>query len=493
VHSTSSLEGSVPRIQLLCVVQFGNNSSLVRQIIRNRPGWGFGPGDPCNNFGKVTQEKQVKVPLASDLPEVQFLWTKYHHTSWIDAMASAQPGVCVTLNEQQKLQLKQKQMKSKNIDEVPQLLHPRVHNHFKGEDALCTKRGLCENFVKFYMGHHRDPFGAIPLTFVIRKGSDDDQFAIWQHVFEAVAKEYNQSIWLVKPAEWANGGSGIRIFDNLQEIIDRLDSKEKTWVVQKYIEQPFLVHKRKFDIRAYCLVTQDAKGGAFRAYFYNDAYLRTTSAAYTTKNFDRMVHLNNDAVQKKGEDYGKFENANKLSLSEFQCYLTEHHSASGFSVQGQLVPQLKHLMADAICATHRKLNPVSVDHCFQVLGFDFMVDASFRAWLIEVNSNPCLELCNAYLARLIPKMLDEAFQLTIDRIFPFAAANRGARAAATATGWEQVFCSSDPDSDRVRCSWVSELPQQQEGDGIDQCTEKLGRDILVPRCAPRKSAKHKSA
>lgn len=30
-----------------------------------------------------------------------------------------------------------------------------------------------------------------------------------------------------------------------------------------------------------------------------------------------MIHLTNDAVQKKGTDYGKFENGNKLSFSEF--------------------------------------------------------------------------------------------------------------------------------------------------------------------------------
>ena len=29
-----------------------------------------------------------------------------------------------------------------------------------------------------------------------------------------------------------------------------------------------------------------------------------------------MVHLNNDAVQKHGDNYGKFESANKMSLDE---------------------------------------------------------------------------------------------------------------------------------------------------------------------------------
>ena len=30
-----------------------------------------------------------------------------------------------------------------------------------------------------------------------------------------------------------------------------------------------------------------------------------------------MVHLTNDAVQKLGEEYGKFENGNKISYAEF--------------------------------------------------------------------------------------------------------------------------------------------------------------------------------
>ena len=33
------------------------------------------------------------------------------------------------------------------------------------------------------------------------------------------------------------------------------------------------------------------------------------------------IHLTNDAVQKKLEDYGKFESGNKLSYQEFQKYL----------------------------------------------------------------------------------------------------------------------------------------------------------------------------
>lgn len=47
-----------------------------------------------------------------------------------------------------------------------------------------------------------------------------------------------------------------------------------------------------------------------------------------------------------------------------------------------------------------------------------MIDEHFNTWLIEVNTNPCLELCCPLLARLIPSMLENAFRLAVDPIFP---------------------------------------------------------------------------
>ena len=54
----------------------------------------------------------------------------------------------------------------------------------------------------------------------------------------------------------------------------------------------------------------------------------------------------------------------------------------------------------------------------EIFGYDFMVDAELRPWLIEVNTNPCLEESNALLRQLIQRMLDDAFKLTLDLMFP---------------------------------------------------------------------------
>lgn len=66
----------------------------------------------------------------------------------------------------------------------------------------------------------------------------------------------------------------------------------------------------------------------------------------------------------------------------------------------------------------RKINRLERDNCFEIFGYDFMVDEKeCKPWLIEVNTNPCIEESSPLLEQLIPRMLDDAFNLTIDKIF----------------------------------------------------------------------------
>lgn len=65
-----------------------------------------------------------------------------------------------------------------------------------------------------------------------------------------------------------------------------------------------------------------------------------------------------------------------------------------------------------------KLNPTNKRHTFEIFGYDFMVDKHLKPWLIEVNTNPCLEETSKLLKSLLPRMLDDAFKLTMDYVFP---------------------------------------------------------------------------
>jgi tubulin polyglutamylase TTLL1 len=44
------------------------------------------------------------------------------------------------------------------------------------------------------------------------------------------------------------------------------------------MDRPFLYNKRKFDIRCYMMICQ--VNGIFRAYWYNEGYIRTSGSVF---------------------------------------------------------------------------------------------------------------------------------------------------------------------------------------------------------------------
>jgi tubulin polyglutamylase TTLL1 len=47
-----------------------------------------------------------------------------------------------------------------------------------------------------------------------------------------------------------------------------------------------------------------------------------------------------------------------------------------------------------------------------------MIDDDLKPYLIEMNTNPCLELSCSFLARIIPTMIESAVRICVDPYFP---------------------------------------------------------------------------
>ena len=69
-------------------------------------------------------------------------------------------------------------------------------------------------------------------------------------------------------------------------------------------------------------------------------------------------------------------------------------------------------------AVRRTIDPNNRKFCFELFGYDFILDEDFNSWLIEVNTNPCLEESSELLKRLLPRMIEDMMRLTVDVIFP---------------------------------------------------------------------------
>lgn len=78
---------------------------------------------------------------------------------------------------------------------------------------------------------------------------------------------------------------------------------------------------------------------------------------------------------------------------------------------------MKDLVIDSFLSVKEKMNENKRRHCFELFGFDFLLDEDFRVWLIEINTNPFLGTPNKDMEILVPKMINEMCSLVIDTHF----------------------------------------------------------------------------
>ena len=188
------------------------------------------------------------------------------------------------------------------------------------------------------------------------------------------------------------------------------------FVVQKYIERPLLIDQRKFDIRLWVLINCCDLSNQ-RCYLFSEGYIRTSSYPFSLsqESIDQpFVHLTNNAVQQHDQNYGKLEEGNQLSFKQGSELLLQQ---TGRDVDFQQIYDdeiLEIILMSLKSVDNGRLNPNMKKNTFEIFGYDFMIDEEIRPWLIEVNTNPCLEETSALLRQLLPRMLDDAFKLTLD-------------------------------------------------------------------------------
>ena len=79
-----------------------------------------------------------------------------------------------------------------------------------------------------------------------------------------------------------------------------------------------------------------------------------------------------------------------MSYAQFRNYLVTHHDKPKSFFDTNLLAKMKQYIMVSMDAVKKKLNPMKRGQCFEIFGYDFIFDAEFNTWLIEVNTNPCL-------------------------------------------------------------------------------------------------------
>lgn len=287
-------------------------------------------------------------------------------------------------------------------EELAQMNPYQKVNHFPGTYNLGRKDSLARNLTKFRRrwGHENCDF--VPRTFLLP--ADRDELAAYY------SQVPSGTLFISKPNAAARG-IGIKVLTDPTGI-----AKDKSCVVQHYIANPLLINGCKFDMRIYVAVTCF---DPLRVYVFEEGLGRFCCDQYNKKGTkNRYKHLTNYSLQKnkagfvKNEDADRDDVGQKWSLRAVKAALSSMgHDVDALWARIHDIIIKTLLAVEANINTNMQMHVPSRNNCFEVFGYDVLLDDTLKPWLMEVNSCPALA-CDAPIDKKIKHaMLTDLFNL----------------------------------------------------------------------------------
>ena len=289
--------------------------------------------------------------------------------------------------------------------------HQRI-NHFRNHYELTRKDLLVKNLKRMKRQLERtdthaeaSKYNFFPATFVLPA-----EYGLFVEEF----KRTPGTTWIMKPVGRAQG-KGIFLFNRLSQVSDwKKDYKWKSdapqadsYVAQRYIESPLLVGGRKFDMRLYVLVTSYSP---LKAWVHRGGFCRFSAAQYDSGSsgggLDNLfVHLTNNAIQKTADTYNKACDL-KWPMRQLKMFLV---SKFGRKKVEECFFEIQMVMIRALLAVQKTM--IQDKHCFELYGYDIILDSELNSWLLEVNASPSLSASNDEDYALKFGMLDDMLNI----------------------------------------------------------------------------------
>ncbi|KFW81861.1 Tubulin polyglutamylase TTLL5 [Manacus vitellinus] len=275
-------------------------------------------------------------------------------------------------------------------------------NHFPRSYELTRKDRLYRNVTRMQLAHGFKTFHILPQTFILPTE--------YQDFCNTYSKD--RGPWIVKPVA-SSRGRGVYLINNPSQIV-----VEDNILVSRYINNPLLIDDFKFDVRLYVLVTSY---DPLVIYLYEEGLARFATVRYdqASKNIkNQFMHLTNYSVNKKSGDYVSCDDpevedyGNKWSMSAMLRYLKQEGrdtAALMANVEDLIIKTV--VSAELSIASACKSFLSHRGSCFELYGFDVLIDDTLKPWLLEVNLSPSLA-CDAPLdLKIKASMLSDMFTL----------------------------------------------------------------------------------
>ncbi|NWV59376.1 TTLL7 polyglutamylase, partial [Malurus elegans] len=271
-------------------------------------------------------------------------------------------------------------------EKIAELRNYQRINHFPGMGEICRKDFLARNMTKMIKSQPQE-YSFIPRTWIFPA-----EYTQFQNYVKELKKKKRQKTFIVKPANGAMG-HGISLIRNGEKL-----QAQDHLIVQEYLDKPFLMEGYKFDLRVYILVTSC---DPLKVFLYHDGLVRMGTEKYhppSDSNLSQLyMHLTNYSVNKHNEHFERDETedkGSKRSIKWFTEFLETNNldvskfwsDISELVVKTLIVAEPHVLHAYRMCRPGQA--PGSDSVCFEVLGFDILLDRKLKPWLLEINRAP---------------------------------------------------------------------------------------------------------
>lgn len=214
------------------------------------------------------------------------------------------------------------------------------------------------------------------------------------------SKENDQKITFIVKPDKGSFGRGIFLIQDPSEI----SGYYTTAIAQQYIE-PYLVDELKFDLRVYALVVSI---DPLRIYLHREGLARFCTEKYEKPRDGNLelsfAHLTNYALNKNNPNFqqptdkkGQDKSCHKRSMQSVIKQIEEELQEKNKTNEIDLMKGIEEIIRLTVISVQPYISScyktaIHVDddksRCFEILGFDIMIDDEGKPWLLEVNWSP---------------------------------------------------------------------------------------------------------
>ncbi|XP_070542448.1 tubulin polyglutamylase ttll6-like isoform X18 [Ptychodera flava] len=264
------------------------------------------------------------------------------------------------------------------LERVMEMRRFQKINHFPGMSEICRKDLLARNMNRLLKLFPKE-FAVFPRSWVLPADYGD---------YQAFCRTKKNKTYICKPESGCQG-KGIFVTKNPKDI-----KPGEHMLCQQYITKPFLIDNFKFDLRIYVLVTSC---DPFRIFVHADGLARFATVKYQEPNGHNIeeacMHLTNYAINKHSDNFIRDDDCgSKRKITTVNRWFEDN----GYDIN-KIWGDIDDVIIKTLISAHPILkhnyrtcfpNHMKGSACFEILGFDVLLDKKLKPWLLEVNHSP---------------------------------------------------------------------------------------------------------